>query len=77
MGDGIIDSDFRGNVRVIFHNFSQDRVEFNTGGRIVLVLFQKKKITRFVEVKDFNNFVAERNIKRFWLNRNLKKYGRK
>ena len=77
MGDGIKDSDFSGNVRVIFQNFSQDRLEFNTGGRIALVLFQKKKITRFVEVKDFNNFVAERNIKRFWLNRNLKKYGRK
>ena len=71
MGDGIKDSDFRGNVRVIFHNFSQDRVEFNTGGRIALVLFQKKNLL------DFNDFVAERNIKRFWLNRNLKKYGRK
>ena len=36
-------------------------------GRIAQVLFQKKKkkITRFLEVKDFNGFVAERNIKDF------------
>ena len=26
---------------------------------------KKKKITRFLEVKDFNGFVAERNIKDF------------
>ena len=51
MGDGIKDSDFSGNVRVIFQNFSQDRVEFNTGGRIALVLFQKKKLLGLEKLK--------------------------
>ena len=37
VGGGILDSDFRGNVRVILHNFSANRVEFNTGDRIAQV----------------------------------------
>ena len=42
VGGGIIDSDFRGNVRVILHNFSTNRVEFSTGDRIAQVLLQNK-----------------------------------
>ena len=42
VGGGIIDSDLRGNIRVVQHNFSQNRVKFNTGDRIAQVLFQKK-----------------------------------
>ena len=43
LGGGIIDSDYRGNVRVILNNLSQNRLEFKTGDRIAQALFQKKK----------------------------------
>ena len=38
---GITDSDFRGYVRAILHNFFQNRVEFSTGDRVAQFLFQK------------------------------------
>ena len=43
VGGGIINSDFRGNVRVILCNFSTNRVEFITGDRNAQVVSQKKK----------------------------------
>ena len=43
VGEGIIDSDYRGNARVILYNFSDKRVEFNTGDRIAQILYKKKK----------------------------------
>ena len=39
----ILDSDHRGNVRVIFHNLSNNRIEINLRNRIAQVLFKKKK----------------------------------
>ena len=58
---GIIDSDYKGNVRLILHNFSNKRVEFNTGDRIAQILFEKKESPKFVEVSNFDDFVTERN----------------
>ena len=57
---GIIDSDYRGNVRLILHNFSNKRVEFNTDDRIAQILFEKKESPKFVEVSNFEDFVTER-----------------
>ena len=65
VGEGIIDSDYRGNVKVILNNFSDKRVEFNIGDRIVQILFQKKKYTQFIEVSSFDNFSTKRGDKRF------------
>ena len=48
LGGRIVDSDYSGNVRVILHNFSKNRVEFDTGDRIAQILFQKKKSPKFV-----------------------------
>ena len=41
VGGGIVDADYRGNIRVILTNLSNSRVEFNAGDRIAQVLFQK------------------------------------
>ena len=65
LGCGIIDSDYRGNVRIISHNFSQNRIEFNVRDRIGQVLFKKKESPRLVEVENFNDFVTERDTKGF------------
>ena len=46
----MIDSDFRGNVRVILSNFSSSRVAINAGDRIAKVIFKKKEDPDFVEV---------------------------
>ena len=65
LGGGIIDSDYRGNVRVILHNISKKRAEFNTCDCIAQILFEKKKSPKFVEVSNFDDFVTERNNKAF------------
>ena len=62
---GMIDSDYRGNVRVILHNFSQKRVEFNTGDRIAQILFQKRESPDFIEVTDFDNYPTKRGTSGF------------
>ena len=62
---GMINSDYRGNVRVILHNFSQKRVEFNTGDRIAQILFQKKESPDFIEGTDFDNFPTKRGTSGF------------
>ena len=46
LGGRIIDSDYRGNVRVILHSFSNKRVEFNTSDRIAQIFFEKKRISK-------------------------------
>ena len=65
VGGGMIDSDFRGNIRVIRSNFSSSRVEFNFGDRIAQVLFQKKEDPDFVEVSSFDDFPTKRGVDGF------------
>ena len=65
VGGGIIDSDFRGNTRVILSNFSSSRVESNIGDRIAQVLFQKKEDPDFVEVSSFDDFPTKRGADGF------------
>lgn len=62
---GIIDSDFRGNVTVVLHNFSTNRVEFITSHRITQVLFQRKESSSLVEVDNFDNFIRNKIKKGF------------
>ena len=62
---GIIDSDFRGNVRVVLYNFSTNRVEFITSHRITQVLFQRKESSSLVEVDNFDNFIRDKIKKAF------------
>ena len=60
---GIIDSDYRGNIRVVLHNFSNNRVEFNTSDRIAQIHFEKDESPEFLEVFNFVDFVTEINNK--------------
>ena len=46
LGGGIIDSDYRGNIRVILHKLSNKRVEFNTGDCIAQIPFEKKRVSK-------------------------------
>ena len=55
----MIDSDLRGNMRVILSNFSSSRVEFNVGHRIAPVVFQKMEDPDFV-VSSFDDFPTKR-----------------
>ena len=57
---GILEYDYRGNVRAILHNLSNNRIEINAGNRIAQVLLQKKKFPRFIEVSSFDNLTTER-----------------
>ena len=63
LGGGLVDSNYRGNVRVIVHNLSKNRVDFNTGDRIAQVLSQKKifqvllNSSKFIKVANFNNYI--------------------
>ena len=69
LGGGLVDSNYRGNVRVIVHNLPKNRVEFNTGDRIAQVLSQKKifqvllKSPKFIEVANFNNYITREILK--------------
>ena len=69
LGGGLVDSNYRGNVRVIVHNLPKNRVEFNTGDRIAQVLSQKKKFQvllkspKFIEVANFNNYITREILK--------------
>ena len=62
---GILNSDYRRNVRVILHNLSNNKIEINVGVCIAQVLFQKKISLRFIEVLRFDNFTTERGNKYF------------
>lgn len=64
-GAGIIDSDFRGNVKVTLDNLSDRQNEFETRDRIAQIVFQKVESLNFVEVSDFNDSVTERNKQGF------------
>ena len=66
VGRGIIDSDYRGNVRMILYNFSDKRLEFNTGDCIAQILFQKnRKSPKFIEVSSFDDFSTQQSDKGF------------
>ena len=43
MGDGVIDSDYRGEIDVILFNFSEEEFCINMGDRIAQIIFEKRK----------------------------------
>ena len=54
VGGVVVDSDYRGNVRVILTNLLDRVKEIETGDRIAQVLFVKKEETEFKEVSEFD-----------------------
>ena len=52
---GVIDSGYRGEVRVCLYNSSETQLEINKGDRIAQILFQEIPQTTIVEVDDLND----------------------
>ena len=48
---GTIDSDYRGEIKVILVNLSNDAVEIQDGDRIAQMVFAKYKKVKFIEVE--------------------------
>ena len=63
LGGGVVDADYRGNVRVILTNFSDRTKEIETGDRIAQVLFVRKEEVEFQEVAMFDQ--TDRKTKSF------------
>ena len=63
VGGGVVDADYRGNVKVILTNISDRAKEIETGDRIAQVLFVKKQETEFEEASKFEE--TERGCKGF------------
>ena len=59
LGGGMLDSDYRVDVRVILTNLSDRRVKSNAEDRIEQVLFEKK------EVSGFDDYFTERGTTGF------------
>lgn len=60
-GAGVIDSDFRGNVKVVLHNLFDRQAEFEPGDRTAQAVFKKVQCPTFAEVSNFDDFLIERN----------------
>ena len=56
---------FCGNGNAILHNLSNKQIEFETGDRIVQVVFQKCKSPQLIEVSNFDDVITERNNQSF------------
>lgn len=54
-GIGTIDSDYRGELKVILINMSRDNVVIEDGDRIAQVVFMKIEIPDIVEVEEISN----------------------
>ena len=52
---GVIDSGYRGEVRVCLYNSSETQLDINKGDRIAQILFQEIPRTTIVEVDDLND----------------------
>ena len=64
-GGGVVDLEYRGNVRVIMTNLSDGAIEFETGHRIAQVLSIKKKGVEFEEISNFDDFETDGRSKGF------------
>ncbi|MDW7667809.1 MAG: dUTP diphosphatase [Bacillota bacterium] len=53
-GIGTIDSDYRGEIKVILINLSKDNFKINPGDRIAQVVFQKIERADLIEVEEIN-----------------------
>ena len=51
MGAGVIDSDYRGEVKVLLFNFSDDEFVVNVGDRIAQMIIEKIAETKLEKIK--------------------------
>ena len=59
LGEGVIDSDYRGNVGIILTNFAACDVDIKIGDRIAQIMFLRSKEISFEEVSEF----ADRTVR--------------
>lgn len=65
---GVIDSDYRGEVKVALHNDMDNIVEIKKGDRIAQGILHTYIPMNFIEVEDLDE--TKRGIGRIWFNRN-------
>ena len=54
MGAGVVDADYRGEVKVLLFNFGQDEFEVKIGDRIAQMIVEKIAMVEIIEVEDLN-----------------------
>ena len=57
VGAGVVDSDYRGEVKVLLFNFSDVDFEVNEGDRIAQMIIEKYTMTTLAEVTDLSETV--------------------
>ena len=57
VGAGVIDSDYRGEVKVLLFNFSENDFAFNAGDRIAQMIIEKYTMTTIAEVTELDETV--------------------
>lgn len=55
VGEGVIDSGYRGNIGVILTNFGASDLNINLGDKIAQIMFIKPRPVFFEEVSDFSD----------------------
>ena len=71
-GVGILDSNYRGNVKVVLHNLPNKQVKFDVVDRILQVVFERVQSFILEEVSEFKD-TTERNERGFDLTEGLSK----
>lgn len=57
VGAGVIDSDYRGEVKVLLFNFSEVDFEFKEGDRVAQMIIEKYTMTQIVEMETLDETV--------------------
>jgi len=65
VGAGVIDSDYRGEIRVHLYNHGDKPVLVYKGDRIAQLLIQKHETPEFIYVEDINDTATARGINGF------------
>lgn len=62
---GIIDSDYRGEIKVVMHNVSDFPHDINRGDKIAQIVFHRQEVPSVSVVKEFTEAETERGEKGF------------
>ena len=54
IGAGVIDPDYRGNVKVVLFNHSEKPIEVHSGDRIAQLILEKVSVLPLEEIKELN-----------------------
>eukprot|EP00355_Strombidium_rassoulzadegani_P009700 CAMPEP_0168619720 /NCGR_PEP_ID=MMETSP0449_2-20121227/6754_1 /TAXON_ID=1082188 /ORGANISM="Strombidium rassoulzadegani, Strain ras09" /LENGTH=88 /DNA_ID=CAMNT_0008660677 /DNA_START=119 /DNA_END=381 /DNA_ORIENTATION=- len=57
VGAGVIDSDFRGEIKILLFNFGDQPFEVKAGDRVAQLIIEKYTITDILEVTDLEESV--------------------